>query len=106
MKYFVRSEAIRWIAYDSRLQLLAVGFNSGEDYGYWDVSSSVFKRFLRTESHGHFFQNYIRDFYEFSRLSRAEVSGLIRPKRPNDAAALKKTGSRKQKARLFPRNLK
>ena len=61
----VESEAIREIAFDSATQTLTVRFADGDWYSYFEVPEQIHRDFLRAESHGAFFQEYVRDAYDY-----------------------------------------
>jgi hypothetical protein len=63
----VDSEAIAEIRYDPDREILFVRFIGGGWYRYFDVPASVQAAFVAAESHGRFFQENIRDKYDYRR---------------------------------------
>jgi hypothetical protein len=61
----VTSTAITHIDYDAPARELAITFITGKRYTYFDVPESVYGRFVTANSKGQFFNEYIRDRYEF-----------------------------------------
>lgn len=60
----VRSSAIAAIGYDARTNTLFVIFTSGpKTYSYFGVPQSVYEGFINSNSHGEYFDLYIRDRY-------------------------------------------
>jgi lysyl-tRNA synthetase class 2 len=66
---FVESTAIERIDYNTEKRLLFVTFTSSRRYVYFDVPSSIYRRFLESESQGRFFNSHIRDHYDFRELA-------------------------------------
>jgi hypothetical protein len=65
------SNAIADIDYDSERERLTVTFVTGRIYEYVDVPSEVAASFQSAFSKGMFFNNYIRDRYDFRELTLA-----------------------------------
>jgi KTSC domain len=65
------STAIAEIEYDRKRQRLTVTFESGRIYEYVDVPPEVAASFQSAFSKGTFFNNYIRDRYDFRELTPA-----------------------------------
>ena len=63
----VESEAIAEIQYDPARAMLFVRFVDGDWYSYFDVPAAVHSAFVEAESHGRFFQENIRDKYDYRR---------------------------------------
>lgn len=61
----VESDVIHAIGYDDETSVLEIIFNSGAIYQYRNVPHQVFEEFMRAESKGNYFQNNIRDEFEF-----------------------------------------
>ena len=61
----VTSEAVAQIEYDQDSRTLFVRFTSGEWYAYFDVPARVHAAFAAADSHGRFFQEHIRDRYDY-----------------------------------------
>lgn len=65
------STAIRHIGYDADKRELFVTFvPTGKTYVYFNVSQDVFHAFVHADSRGRFFNQMIRDLYEFEELVR------------------------------------
>jgi hypothetical protein len=64
------STAIEAIGYDDATAELWVTFVSGKTYRYFRVPRGVYFRFRRASSKGTFFNDHIRDCYDFA-LARA-----------------------------------
>ena len=62
----VTSEAVAQIEYDASAHTLFVQFTSGEWYAYFRVPAAVHEAFLAAESKGRFFQERIRDRYDYA----------------------------------------
>ena len=62
----VTSTAITQIEYDELSQELIVTFTSARTYTYYGVPRDLYVQFLRAESKGQFFNEYIRDRYRYS----------------------------------------
>jgi hypothetical protein len=65
------SIAIANIGYDRKRQRLTVTFVTGRIYEYVDVPAEVTASFQSAFSKGTFFNNYIRDRYDFRELTPA-----------------------------------
>jgi len=63
----VQSEAIAEIAYRPADKTLAVRFIDGEWYSYFGVPPHVHAAFVAAQSHGRFFQQNVREQYEYRR---------------------------------------
>jgi hypothetical protein len=63
----VDSEAIAEIQYDPGRTTLFVQFVGGDWYSYFEVPLAVYLAFVAAESHGRFFQENIRDRYDYRR---------------------------------------
>ena len=63
----VESKAIAEIQYDPQRAMLFVRFVDGDWYSYFDVPAAVHAAFVSAESHGRFFQENIRDKYDYRR---------------------------------------
>jgi hypothetical protein len=61
------SSMLARFSYDGKEQVLVVEFKHGGRYEYYDVPESIFKEMVAARSKGRFFQDNIRDDYEFSR---------------------------------------
>jgi len=67
----VTSSAIQRVEYDARSRQLCVTFVTGNVYKYYDVPRQVYDRFLRTASKGAFFNEYVKDRYDFALMRQA-----------------------------------
>ena len=56
----VVSTEIEWIGYEHKTSLLQVEFIAGSIYQYANVPECVYKAFLNAESHGRFFESFIK----------------------------------------------
>jgi hypothetical protein len=63
------SSVLRSAGYDERLQELELGFANGHVYRYATVPELVFRRLLRADSAGEFFNTEIRDHYPGKRVT-------------------------------------
>jgi hypothetical protein len=61
----VESDVIHAIGYDDDVNVLEIIFNTGQIYQYRNVPREVFEQLLRAESKGSYFQNNIRDEFEY-----------------------------------------
>ncbi len=61
----VISTSIKAIGYDVKTETLAVEFQSGKLYYYIQVPADVYADFCNTPSLGIFFQDHIRDQYDY-----------------------------------------
>lgn len=56
----VSSSAMEAVGYDDDRRLLAIEFENGAVYHYFDVPSAVHEGLMGAESHGRYFHQYIR----------------------------------------------
>lgn len=61
----VESDAIHAIGYDDEVRVLEIIFNNGSIYQYRGVPREVFEQLMRAESKGSYFQDNIRDEFEY-----------------------------------------
>lgn len=61
----VESDVIHAIGYADDVNVLEIIFNNGSIYQYRNVPREVFDQFMRAESKGSYFQNNIRDEFEY-----------------------------------------
>jgi hypothetical protein len=66
----VESTTMRSVGYDQANQVLEMEFQSGMIYQYLDIPPAIYKELLEAESKGRYFNNEIRDTYEFARVDR------------------------------------
>lgn len=65
------SSVIRTFFYDVEDERLTVIFQSGRRYVYEQVPATVYREFAGTTAKGAYFNENIRDRYQFRRLDRA-----------------------------------
>jgi len=56
------------IGHDPRMMVLEVEFKNGSVYQYSGVSSSVYDALVSADSHGNYFNTYIKDSYSCSQV--------------------------------------
>lgn len=61
----VTSDVIHAIGHDDETSVLEIIFNTGQIYQYRGVPRAVFEELMRAESKGNYFQENIRDEFEF-----------------------------------------
>lgn len=66
------STAIRLISYDDTTQRLSVTFVTGRSYIYENVPEQIHRDFLMAESKGRYFNENIRDLYDYRELPRRQ----------------------------------
>lgn len=64
----VESSALEAIGYSEEFEVLAVEFDNGGIYLYYDVSENVFKDFLNAKSRGGFFNSEVKGQYDCERV--------------------------------------
>ena len=64
----VESEALRGVGFDARRRVLEIEFLSGEVYRYFDVPESLHAGLMAADSHGEYFNDHIRDRFEYAHL--------------------------------------
>ena len=64
----VQSSTIRSIGYDSDNEILELEFTSREVYQYMQVPELIYKELMNAASHGSYFNNTIKDEYDFARI--------------------------------------
>lgn len=65
----VTSSAIRSVGYDSSTRILEIEFTGGSVYRYYEVPSDVYRGLMSAESHGKYFNRYIKNGgYRYTRL--------------------------------------
>ncbi len=57
----VRSRDIAIIGYDDECKELEVAFRSGGVYRYQEVPSDIYHSFVKAESHGLYFRDYVKE---------------------------------------------
>jgi hypothetical protein len=66
----VESSLIHAVGYDLRTRVLEIQFQHGDIYRYFDVEPETYEELLEAPSKGTYFNDYIRDAYQFSRQYR------------------------------------
>ena len=61
----VESDVIHAIGYADEVQVLEVIFNNGQIYQYRNVPRAAFEQLMAAESKGKYFQENIRDEFEY-----------------------------------------
>lgn len=64
----VESSMMRSVDYDENAKTLDIAFSSEKTYRYFEVPASVYKRLLKAESKGQFFNERIKDVFPFIQL--------------------------------------
>lgn len=64
----VKSSNIASIGYDETSEILEIEFLSGGIYQYLDVPNYVYEELMNAESHGKYFNAYIKDNYETKKI--------------------------------------
>jgi hypothetical protein len=67
----VSSTAIQRVDYDEVTCHLRITFVTGNVYKYYDVPRGIYECFLRASSKGAFFNEHIKDHYDFAQARRA-----------------------------------
>jgi len=66
----VDSSCFSRIGYDSEFEVLVAEFKeTGTIYAYYDFSQSDYNKFLDANSLGNYFNEYIKDYYDYERLN-------------------------------------
>ncbi len=63
--YPVHSTSIKSVGYDAASKTLAIEFQSGKLYYYFEVPADLYKDFRNTPSLGIFFQDHIREQFPY-----------------------------------------
>lgn len=64
----VSSSNIASIGYDETNEILEIEFLSGGIYQYFDVPNYVYDELMDADSHGKYFNAYIKDKYETKKI--------------------------------------
>lgn len=64
----VDSSLLSAIAYNPQKKELELAFNSGSHYLYHQIPEGVYEELLNAESKGRYFNDHIKDLYNFTRL--------------------------------------
>lgn len=62
------------VGYEGKGRILEIEFVSGAVYQYLDVPAAVHKGLMRAESKGRYFNNEIRDVYNYQPVERARAA--------------------------------
>ncbi len=69
MREVVESSSLRSIGYDRVTRVLEIEFRGGRTYRYRDVPPELVGELKRAASKGQFFQSFVRDRFETTRVS-------------------------------------
>jgi len=69
LREVVESSSLRSIGYDRATSTLEVEFRAGRVYRYVAVPVEVWRGLRQAASKGEFFQNYVRDRFEATRVA-------------------------------------
>ncbi|MFT6637677.1 MAG: hypothetical protein ACJAYP_000233 [Flavobacterium sp.] len=64
----VRSSNISSIGYDEKNEILEIEFLSGGIYQYLDVPVNVYEELMDADSHGKYFNEYIKEIYKTKKI--------------------------------------
>ena len=64
----IDSSAIEAVQYDAARRRLDVELTNRRAYRYFDVPAEVYRSFMAADSKGRFYNDEIRDEYEYARL--------------------------------------
>jgi hypothetical protein len=67
-KQSVRSSNISSIGYDEKNEILEIEFLSGGIYQYLDVPVNVYEELMDADSHGKYFNEYIKEIYKTKKI--------------------------------------
>ena len=65
----VESSNLASVGFDPKKSVLEIQFNSGSIYQYFGVPQAVHTGLMAADSHGQFFHKFIRNIYQYSRIS-------------------------------------
>lgn len=65
----VNSTDISSVGYSPDSRTLEIEFNSGGIYQYFNVPENIYKALMNASSHGKYFNQNIRDIYQFSKIN-------------------------------------
>ncbi len=66
----VKSSVMRFVAYDDDAGELDITFTSGRTYRYFAVPPEIYAGLLAAESHGEFFNQCIKDLFDYAEVRR------------------------------------
>ena len=69
------SSLLKAAAYHDKLAVLELAFHSGAVYRYFGVPAQIYHQLLRAESKGTYFNSYIQDHFNFTKLHAAASPG-------------------------------
>ena len=64
----VESTTLRSVGYSKKNKILQLEFSSREVYDYYEVPDYVYMGLMKADSHGSYFNQEIKDHYNFTRL--------------------------------------
>jgi hypothetical protein len=64
----VESSMMWSVGYDASRVVLEIEFDGGSVYEYYGVPAAVYEGLMSAKSHGHYFDEFIRDRYEYARV--------------------------------------
>lgn len=67
----VHSSTVRSVGYNPDTNMLELEFTSKEVYQYMNVPYTHYVGLMNAASHGSYFNNYIKDQYNFKKISRS-----------------------------------
>ena len=65
---YVPSSNLLSVGYQPYTGVLEVAFHNGHIYQYFDVPPQLYSALMHAESHGRFFNFYVRNYYSFRRI--------------------------------------
>lgn len=65
----VSSSNIASIGYDEATQTLEIEFHGGGIYQYHGVPINIYQGLMSASSHGHFFHEFIKDRFSFTKIA-------------------------------------
>jgi hypothetical protein len=65
----VSSSNLASVGYDSETQMLRIEFRSGSVYEYSGVPETEYQGLMDASSKGHYFHQYIKDRYGYSKIA-------------------------------------
>ena len=66
----VESTNLSQVGYDKNQKLLEVTFNNGMGYHYYNVEEYVYDNLVLAESHGLYFNKFVKGKYKYSLIGR------------------------------------
>ena len=64
----VTSSNLKWVSYNSRSHEMLIQFQSGAVYQYWDVPGNISQGLVQADSPGKFFNQNVRNRYNYKRV--------------------------------------